>query len=257
MEILDELSRDALRRLIATGRRADGRDMYSYRDIGIQKNPVPNAEGSALVSLGKTQILVGVKFDIAKPFADKPDEGVLSTGAELVPLASGTFETGPPREEAIELARVVDRGIRSSNTIDLKSFYIDKEKVLGIYVDIWVLDFDGNFFDAAGLAAMAALKSARMPKVEDGKIIRSESAGKLKLTSDVVTCTFAKADTSFLLDPSFDEEKGMDGRITIATTPEHVCAIQKGGWGAFTQKDIMSLVDISFAKGKELRSLLQ
>ena len=256
MEILNELSRDALRRLIATGRRADGRDMYTYRPISIQKGPVPNAEGSALVSLGKTQILAGVKFDVAKPFADKPDEGVLSTGAELVPLASDTYETGPPREKAIELARVVDRGIRSSNTVDLKSFYINEEKVLGLYIDLWVLDFDGNFFDAATLAAMAALKGTRMPKVEEGKIIRGESTGPLKLVSDVVSCTFAKADAAFLLDPSFDEEKGMDCRITIATTPQHVCAVQKGEWGAFTQKDIMSLVDISFAKGKELRSLL-
>lgn len=257
MEIINELKKDSLKRVLAQGKRADGRHMFDYRKIVLQKNAIPNAEGSALCHLGKTQVLAGVKFDVATPFSDRPDEGVLSTNAELVPLASGTFEPGPPSPESIELARVVDRGIRSSNCIDLKSFFLEEGKVLALYIDLYVLDYDGNFFDAASLAAMQALMCTRMPKVEDGKLIRKETAGKLSLKGNAVTCTFAKVDANKMLDPSLDEEQGMDGRITIATTPENVCAVQKGGWGAFTKKDILELVDISFDKSKELRRLLE
>jgi exosome complex component RRP42 len=222
----------------------------------VQQGILQNAEGSSLVSIGKSQVMVGIKFDVATPFPDRPTEGVLSTSADLLPLASHLFETGPPGDEAIELARVVDRGIRSANIVDLNSFFIEEDKVLAVYVDIYVLDHDGNLFDASSLASMSALLSARMPKIEEGKIVRGEFVGRLPLKDKVVTCTFGKLGDRVFLDPSLDEEKGMDCRLTFATTPTHVCAGQKGGWGAFSGKDLLELADVSLRKGAELRALL-
>lgn len=256
MESINEIKRDTLSALLSSGKRGDNRGMYDYRAISVQPGILQNAEGSAMASIGKSQVMVGIKFDIAKPFPDRPTEGVLSTSADLLPLASHLFETGPPSENAIELARVVDRGIRSSNTLDLNSFFIEAEKVLALYVDIYVLDHDGNLIDCSSLAAMAALLSTRMPKVEEGKIIRGEYAGKLPLKDIVVTSTFGKLGERTFIDPSLDEEKGMDCRLTLATTPKHLCAAQKGGWGAISERDLMGLLDISMEKGKELRALL-
>jgi exosome complex component RRP42 len=257
MEIQKQLKRDSLLAILAQGKRADERGKMDYRTTTVKKNVLQNAEGSALASIGKTQVLCGIKFDIATPFSDRPNEGVLSTGAEFTPLGSHMFEPGPPSVDSIELARVVDRGIRSSNAINLQSFFIEEGKVLALYLDLYILDHDGNLFDAATLAGMAALQACRMPKVENGKIIRNEKTGNLPLSTSCVSCTFAKVDAYHLLDPSLDEEKGMDGRLTIATTPDYVCAAQKSGWAGYTQKDIMELVDMSFAKGAELRRYLQ
>lgn len=257
MEIQKQLKRDLLTALLAQGKRADERGKMDYRATKVQKGVLQNSEGSALCTLGRTQVLCGIKFDIATPFPDRPGEGVLSTGAEFTPLGSHLFEPGPPSVESIELARVVDRGVRSSNAIDLQSFFIEEGKVLALYLDLYVLDHDGNLFDAATLAGMAALQNCIMPKVENNKIIRNENKGQLPLATSCVSCTFAKVDAFHLLDPTLDEEKGMDGRLTIATTPKHVCAAQKSGWAGYTQKDIMELVDISFAKGDELRRHLQ
>jgi exosome complex component RRP42 len=257
METIDELKRDNLDSLLSAGKRADGRGFYDFRKIIIQKDVLQNAEGSAIVSIGNTQVLVGIKFDIAMPFPDKPNEGVLSTSADLLPLASHLFETGPPGDESIELARVVDRGIRSANVLDLESFFIEPEKVLGIYIDISVLDHDGNLFDASTLAAMAALMSTKMPKIEDGKIVRGEYSGKLQIKNKVVSCTFGKLKNYKFLDPSLDEEKGMDARLTIATVPGFVCAAQKGGSGSFTENDIYESIELAFEKGEKLRALLE
>ncbi|MCX6770100.1 MAG: exosome complex protein Rrp42 [Candidatus Micrarchaeota archaeon] len=256
MESLNEIKRDALGVLLQAGKRADRREMYEYRKTTVQKGILQNAEGSALVSIGKSQVMAGVKFDIATPFADRPTEGVFSTSADLLPLASHLFETGPPSAEAIELARVVDRGIRSSNTMDLNSFFIEEGKVLAVYLDLYILDHDGNLIDCSALAGMSALLSARMPKIENGKIIRGEYTGNLPLKEKVVTCTFGKLADKIFLDPSLDEEKGMDCRLTLATTPDRLCAAQKGGWGTFSEKDILDLFDISLEKGKDLRALL-
>jgi exosome complex component RRP42 len=256
MEPLNEVKRDSLHAFLAAGRRADNRGMYDYRKIVLQPGIIQNAEGSAIAAIGKTQVIAGIKFDIATPFPDRPQEGVLSTSAELLPLASDLFEAGPPSDESIELARVVDRGIRSANVIDLSSFFIEENKVLALYIDISVLDHDGNLIDASALATMAALLSTRMPKVENGKIVRGEFTGKLKVSQKVVSCTFGKLGSKTFIDPTFDEEMGMDCRLTLATAQEHLCAAQKGGWGSFSEKEILSLADMAFEKGKELRALL-
>ena len=43
-----------------------------------------------------------------------------------MPLADPTAEPGPPGEDVIELARVVDRGIRESGMVDLKQLVLEK-----------------------------------------------------------------------------------------------------------------------------------
>ena len=257
METINEIKRDTLSALLAAGKRGDSRGMHEYRKISIQPAPLQNADGSAIATIGRSQVMAGIKFDIATPFADRPTEGVLSTGCELSPLASHLFETGPPSDESIELARVVDRGIRSANIIDLTSFFLEEAKVMAIYIDIYVLDHDGNLIDASALAAMQALLSCRMPKVENAKIVRGEFAGKLPIGGKVVACTFGKMGDRIFLDPSLDEEKGMDARLTIATTPTHICAGQKGGWGSFSEKDLLELAEMAMKNGNTLRALLK
>ncbi|MEM3555839.1 MAG: exosome complex protein Rrp42 [Candidatus Micrarchaeia archaeon] len=257
MEILDEIKKDYVTDLIRRNKRPDERGFFEYRPCSVEKGIFDSAEGSARVKLGKTQVVAGVKIELGTPFKDRPDEGVLSTTAELLPLASPTFEPGPPDEGAIELARIVDRGIRSSNAIDLTSLFLEEDKVLMVYVDIYVLDHDGNLIDASALAAMAALLDTKLPKVEGDQLIRNERTERLKVTQKVVTCTFSKINSAIVLDPGLDEEKATDSRLTIATTPEYVCAIQKGGRGSFTKEELLNLVDVSFEKGNELRKLLE
>ncbi len=153
--------------MISKGKRIDDRGIDSYRNIRIEAGLIEKANGSAQVHLGKSKVLVGVKVQVGEPFPDTPDEGVLTVNAELVPLASPSFEPGPPSEEAIELARVVDRGIRESKALDVKSLVLEKgKKVQVVYVDVYVLDHDGNLIDAAAMAALTALINAKVSKME-------------------------------------------------------------------------------------------
>lgn len=257
MEVQKELNHDTLQNILKTGKRSDQRGKLDYRPIEIEKEVLKNSEGSAIARIGKTQVIAGVKVDLAKPFPDRPNEGIFSTGAEFTPLGSKFFEPGPPRVEAIELARVVDRGIRSSEGININKYTVDgTDDVLAVYVDLWVVDHDGNLFDTAALAAMTALKNCRMPKIEDGKIIRNESIGLLEVNKTVASCTFAKLGEHHIIDPNISEELGADGLMIIAATDEHICSSQKSGFSSFTQKDIMELMDITIDKTKELRKLI-
>ena len=243
---------DYIKKLLSQGSRIDGRGPNEFRKIEVIKNFIPRADGSALVKLGNTQVLVGVKIETGEPFPDTPNSGVLSTNAELVPLASPTFEAGPPGEEAIELARVVDRGIRESKAIDLEKLVIkEAELVWVIFVDIHVLDYDGNLFDASALGSIVALKNSVVPAKRYG----FGDDFNLPIKHYPATTTFVKIGDKIVLDPNLDEENIAFSRITISTNEDgHVNAIQKGLEGTFTMEEILNTIKLSIEAGKYLRS---
>lgn len=104
VEMMSEIKRDYMVKLIENGTRADGRSLTDVRKIEVETGLIESADGSAKVQIGKTVVMAGVKIIPGTPFADTPNIGVLTTGAELIPMAHPTFESGPPGEDAIELA---------------------------------------------------------------------------------------------------------------------------------------------------------
>lgn len=253
--MITEIDKNHIRKIIKKGKRVDERKFDEFRDIEIKTSYLNNAEGSALVKLGKTKVLVGIKMELGEPFPDTPDEGVLMVGAELSPISSPEYESGPPREHAIELARVIDRGIRESGAIDLKKLCIEEgEKVWMVSVDIQTLNDEGNLMDASGIGAIAALLGTKIPKIEEDEIKRGEYSGKLEIKEIPIPCTVVKINGELLVDPGFEEGNSTQGKITITTIEgEKMCAIQKSCVGGFTPKEIYKAIDISMEQSKEIR----
>ncbi len=242
--------------LLNKGIRDGPRGFMEYRNIKIVQGLLQHAEGSAQVDIGNTKVLVGIKLDVGTPMPDKPNEGNLMVNAELLPLASADYDAGPPSPESIEFARVVDRGIRAANVIDLPSLFIEEDKVWSVFADIYVLNYDGNLFDAGTLAVMAALMNTRVPKYENEEVIREGQLPKLKVTGMVTSCTYAKIDDKIILDPTGAEESVMDARLTITNDEKYIRAMQKGLSGSFSYEEIDSLIEKTFEKSKELRQIL-
>jgi exosome complex component RRP42 len=249
-----------IEQLIEKGKRLDERGLRDYREIKIEQGLIERAEGSARVLLGKTEVLVGVKVETGEPFSDTPNEGVLTVNAELVPLASPTFEPGPPDENSIELARVVDRGIRESKAIDNEKLCIEPgKKVFVVFVDVYVLNHDGNLIDASALAAMAALLNTKMPnyEIKDGELKIKQGYTPLPMKSHPITVTIGKINNYLLVDPWLEEEQVMEARISFAFNDDgNICAIQKGGSGYFTPQQILEASKIAQEKAAELRKKL-
>lgn len=250
-----ELKKDYLFGLAAGGKRVDGRRFEEYRAVSIEKALIENAEGSARVKLGNTDVLVGIKVELGEPYLDAPEKGVLTTSAELVPIASPRFESGPPSPEAIELARVVDRGIRESETINLaKLCIVPKEKVWIVFIDIHVLDYDGNLFDASAIGALASLTKTIVPakKFELGEDY------PLPIEHYPISCTSVKLGASIVIDPCLDEDRVASARLTLAIDENNnICAIQKGLQGSFTREEVKSILESSIQHAKELRKLIK
>lgn len=246
--------------LIQKGMRVDGRGLLDYRNIEVKTGVANKAEGSAFVKMGNTQVMVGVKLNIGTPFADSPGEGVLMCGAEFTPLASPDFESGPPSPDAIELARVVDRGIRESHCIDMSQLKINDEKVWSVFVDIHILNHDGNLMDAAALGAIAALRSAKVPKVdlEKMQVIRTEFTGKLPVTHTPINVTVCKLEDRTFLDPTNDEEGVLDAKLSISVREDDkICALQKQGDKGIMINEIEGMLDLAMKKSKEIRKLIE
>ncbi|MEB3779901.1 MAG: exosome complex protein Rrp42 [Desulfurococcales archaeon] len=252
LPVIPSIKKETYLSIYSKGLRLDKRDLVTPRRVSIETGVIEKAEGSALVRLGNTQVMAGVKVDVGSPFRDTPDQGVLTVHAEFVPLASPIFEPGPPDENAVELARVIDRSLREVGVIDLKSLAIRPgDKVWIVWVDIYVLDHDGNLFDASMLATMAALYDTRLPDYEEyetGEIelIRDKRTDGLKINHTVVTVTTAKIGDFIIVDPNFDEESIADTRLVLAVDEaKRIVGAQKTGDHGLTREELSRAIDVS------------
>ncbi len=242
------ITADRIKEYLQQDKRFDGRTSKEFRDIKVEKNISKNAEGSVKVSIGKTEVLVGVKMAVGEPYPDSADEGNLMVTAELLPLSSSRYENGPPKFPAIELGRVTDRIIRESKFVDFKSLCIKKgEKVWTVFVDIYSLNDDGNLFDAAAIGAVLALKDAKIPKYDEkeSKVLYGESSGKgLALSKDApISVTFHKVGDFFIVDPVREEEDISETRITIGMSGNNISSMQKGDSSSIDVEDMKKIID--------------
>ena len=249
--VISEIKKDFIYNLLLKGERMDGRTFDQYREISIERDVIRKAEGSALVKLGQSQVLVGVKMQPGEPFQDSPNRGVIITNAELVPLASPSFEPGPPSETGIELARVVDRGVRESKAVDLEALCIVPGKqVWIIFIDVHILDDCGNILDAASLGAIAALLSTKVPASRFG-------LGEdyiLPIRDIPVATTAIEFNDVLMFDPGVDEEAIANTRLTIITTVDgKICGSQKGGKGMLKPEQVYRIIDIACENAKKIR----
>ncbi|HEV8388180.1 MAG TPA: exosome complex protein Rrp42 [Nitrososphaera sp.] len=258
--IVEHLRKQQMWDALARGKRLDGRDFGEQRPLEIEPDVIKKANGSARVKLGYSEVIAGVKVSTGTPFEGLENKGALIVSAEVLPIASPHVEPGPPDEEVVELARVVDRGIRESEMIDLEQLVLVPGKIVyTIFVDCSVVNVDGNLFDATSYAVVAALLGAKLPVLEmrDDKVVDTGSTRDMPITTVPVSITAARIGDYILTDPASEEEACMDARITITTNEEGLCAIQKGFTGSFTADQIKKAVDTARIKGQEVREKLR
>lgn len=256
-KIVWELERERVKRSLQKNERLDGRALDEYRSIEITTGISHNADGTARVRLGQTDIMAGAKAVIGEPFPDKPDEGSISVNAEFLPIASEEFEAGPPSEESIETARVVDRGIREAKALDFSKLVVKSgEKVWVVFLDIYTVNHDGNLLDASSLACLKALQESRLPKLDDKlAVIPYEYDKKMQLECYPLLSTFFKIQNTVVVDATRSEEKASSARFSVAVTEdEYLTAFQKGGGaGSFSVSEINQCIETAIKRTNELR----
>ncbi|KAF5366815.1 hypothetical protein D9758_006556 [Tetrapyrgos nigripes] len=158
--------RSYLERFLAEGVRPDGRDLEEWRTIEFNVGSISTANGSALVRLGQTTIVCGIKAEIAEPDLDCEEEGFLVPNIDLPALCSPKFKPGPPSEEAQVLSERLNQALFQgpSPIVSRKTLCIEPGKAVWVlYIDATVINYDGNAFDAAVIAMVCALRNATLP----------------------------------------------------------------------------------------------
>ena len=257
IRIIDSMRRTDIENSLKQSKRLDGRAILDYREISIETNVLQKTCGSASVKIGDSEVLAGIKVELGRPFPDTPDKGIIICNAELLPICSAFIEPGPPSEDAIELSRVSDRGIRESGMIDLSQLVIRKgEDVFAVFIDVAIINEDGNLFDACSYAIAAALHGATMPtyKIENDKVVILEEVKPLPILSLPISTTFVKIGDKILLDPNAEEQTMCEARLTLVTDDKgNYVSAQKGKAGGFSFKEFNKMIEISKKKGEEIR----
>ena len=257
VQTTSDLTAAKIKQYLVSGKRFDGRNLDEHRELKIETGISKNAEGSARVKLGNTEVLVGVKMDVGTPYPDSPNKGNLIVSAELLPLSSPRFESGPPRFPAIELGRLVDRGLRESGFIDVEKLCIKEgEKVWTVFVDVYSINDDGNLLDAAGIGAVAALRDAKIPKYDEEKemVLFGELTDvKLPVKKDFpISITFHKVGKNIIVDPTREEEDVSETRVTIGSSKGIISSMQKGDAVALEVEEFEKVLDMLDKTWKEI-----
>ncbi|XP_016669176.1 exosome complex component RRP45B isoform X3 [Gossypium hirsutum] len=210
--------------------RIDGRKPFEYRKISIKFG---REDGSSEVQLGQTRVMGMVTAQLVQPYRDRPKEGILSIFTEFSPMADPSFEPGRPGELAVELGRIIDRGLR-------------------------------NLVDAANIAALAALLTFRRPECslggEDGQEVivhPPEIREPLPLTVHhlpiAISFGFFSNESILVIDPTHNEEAVMGGRMTTTVNANgDICAIQKSGGEGVPQRVIMQCLQLATSKAASI-----
>ncbi|KAF1358883.1 ribosomal protein S5 domain 2-like protein [Lizonia empirigonia] len=185
-----------------TALRANGRAAHEFRAPGVNTGSLTHCNGSAVVRLGNTSVVCGVRAEILKdedtpgtcsPAALDSDADEDTEGEEIeqlrllvpnVELSTGSTPAHIPGNAPSTFAQSLITRLRSLlhsthllRAHNLRITYTpttnpeDPEaapetEVKGywvLYLDVFFISIDGNAFDASWLAILAALKNTKLP----------------------------------------------------------------------------------------------
>jgi exosome complex component RRP42 len=139
--------------------------------------------------------------------------------------------------------------------VDMAELCIEPgKKVWMLFLDIQVINYDGNLFDAATMASLLALYNTTVPASRFGL----GEDFPLPVNSWPITTTFVKIRDVMMVDPTINEELSADARLTVSMDENgHLRAMQKGLKGALTYNDVIRALDMAHKLTVDIRSRLQ
>lgn len=140
------------------GRRIDGRSVDEVRPIKIEVGVLKNANGSAIVEIGKTKVLAAVygPRDPGIRTILLPNRATIRCRYHMAPFSTHERKSPAPSRREIELSKVIREAIEPS--IIAEAF---PRTTIDIFIEI--LNADGGTRTAGVTAASLALADAGIP----------------------------------------------------------------------------------------------
>ena len=233
-------------------KRADGRAWDELRPVKITLGFQSFAEGSALIELGKTQVLCSVSVDEKVPgFLRGGGSGWITAEYDMLPRAT---VTRTPRDSSLgrvagrsqEIQRLIGRSLRAVTDLDSLG-----ERSLTVDCD--VLQADGGTRTAAITGSYVALYQALQTLANMGVL------STIPLKSAVAATSIGVVHSYQLLDLCYDEDcnAAVDFNVVITSKGEFV-EIQGTAEGKpFSKETIDSILSLAEKGIKQLFEIQQ
>jgi exosome complex component RRP43 len=260
------------RKFLTEKLRPDGRALSNVRKTHITTGSLQNTEGSGLVKMGNTSVICGIRGEVTVPKQKNPfssdntvlgnsgtamqddedenneesdrNEGIYVVGVELPSICAPQYQHwADSLQDTSTLQYHIQNTLEKYNVIDRRELCISAgEAVWVLYIDVYVLEHDGNLMDACFIAVLAALDNLRLPALEivDSivKVVENEPTTRLILRHFPIPLSFVILDQNLLIDPNGEEEVLSNGHFTIIFNEKgKLCAFYKPGGSPITSQD--------------------
>jgi ribonuclease PH len=230
-----------------TPRRPDGRAADALRPLRIETGVLKFAEGSALIELGDTRVLVAASVENrVPPFKKDSGEGWLTAEYSMLPRATHTrsvreVNQGKPSGRTAEIQRLIGRSLRAA--VDLTAL---PERTLTLDCD--VLQADGGTRTAAVTGAYVAAVLAL------GRLLLTREIPGWPVRDQVAAVSVGVLGGVPLLDLEYVEDQVAEVDMNVVATPGgSLVEIQgTGERRSFRREEMDALVDLAFKGIREL-----
>jgi ribonuclease PH len=192
-------------------RRSYGRALDELRPLSIEINPIPHAEGSALIKLGETQVLCVASIDEDVPrWMKGRGEGWVTAEYSLLPRSTKErtrreAKDGKQGGRTVEIQRLIGRSLRAA--IDVKA--LGERQVI---LDCDVIVADGGTRCAAITGAWVALSLAGQ------KLVNQKKLKKNPVTTRIAAVSVGVVNGVPVLDLDYNEDSKADVDANIVMT---------------------------------------
>jgi ribonuclease PH len=224
-----------------TPRRPDDRAADALRPLRIETGVLKFAEGSALIELGDTRVLVAASVENrVPPFRKESGEGWLTAEYSMLPRATHTrsareVSQGRPSGRTAEIQRLIGRSLRAA--VDLAAL---PERTLTLDCD--VLQADGGTRTAAVTGAYVAAVLAL------GRLLLTREISAWPIRDQVAAVSVGIVRGVPLLDLEYVEDQVAEVDMNVVATPAG-SLIEIQGTGerrSFRREEMDALVDLAF-----------
>jgi ribonuclease PH len=229
--------------------RADGRAVDQLREITIERGWSEQAEGSALISFGKTKVLCTASFTSGVPrWMTGKGKGWVTAEYAMIPRSTNSrmdreAVKGKIGGRTHEISRLIGRSLRA----------VVNTKALGentIVIDCDVLQADGGTRTAAITGAYVALAEA----IEWGKAHNLIPKSAEPLIDSVAAVSVGIIDGTPMLDLAYVEDVRAETDMNVVVTGRGLFVeVQGTAEGApFDRDELNSLLDLAVAGAADL-----
>ena len=229
--------------------RADGRAVNQLREITIERGWSEQAEGSALISFGKTKVLCTASFTSGVPrWMPGKGKGWVTAEYAMIPRSTNSrmdreAVKGKIGGRTHEISRLIGRSLRA----------VVNTKALGentIVIDCDVLQADGGTRTAAITGAYVALAEAIQWGKDNNLIPKSAEP----LIDSVAAVSVGIIDGTPMLDLAYVEDVRAETDMNVVVTGRGLFVeVQGTAEGApFDRNELTALLDLAVAGAEDL-----